>query len=383
MALRLLVLLSLATIGCDDDVAPAAVDLTLGADRACFLGAIVTSTGGGLDPRADAGTPTGLVGAAGLPVCWGGGNPEVAPLPGARAFVALALGATSCGLDALGGVYCWGAGARGQLGDGTTAERSEPAVVPGLVAQAVDVSRFAPASAGFACALTTAGPQCWGANDRGQLGDGATLDRALPAPVVGRVAFTAIALGRAHACALDADGVVHCWGSNDQGQLGDGSLVDRLVPTPVPGLSGVAELALGADHSCARRADGTVACWGASELGQVGTLIGPVPAPRDLGLEGITQLAAGASHSCALGADTQPRCWGSNMSLQTGSGVVGPQVRPSTVAVAAKRVAAGLANTCVLNRAGSVFCWGAAGTGVLGSSGGDDTVFPSRVPGTP
>ncbi|MCB9623326.1 MAG: hypothetical protein H6723_08290 [Sandaracinus sp.] len=435
------VLIASMALGCDDDVAPRALDLALGADRACFLGAVTEDTGASTDagsvdagidagadedagtpedggtledagvPEIDAGVPeidasvpeidaglsesdagTGAdagpseapaLGAAGIPFCWGGGSSDVVPLPNARPFVAMALGAASCGLESTGALACWGANGRGQLGDGTTTSRPEPQTLAGVTAYAFDVSRFAPATAGFACALSTTGALCWGANERGQLGDGSNLDRSTPSPVAGPAGFLSIALGRAHACAVDLEGHAQCWGANDRGQLGDGTLVDRLTPTVVPGLEGVAEVATGADHTCARLTTGAVHCWGASDQGQAGTLVEPVLGPRAIELEGATQLAAGALHTCAIDGEARVRCWGANASLQAGNGVAVPQTAPVTVAVSALRIAAGVANTCALNLGGSVLCWGASSTGLVGSTTDGDTAFPTRIPGTP
>lgn len=391
---RFLPLVVLAIFGCDDDLAPRAIDLALGADQACFLGAVDEAVDGGGPVDAgvedagddvDAGpTDPGVTPRpAGIPFCWGAGVPDVTPLEGGLAFTSLALGAFACGTDVTGALYCAGANSRGQLGDGTTTARTEPAVVPGVIALAFDVARFAPASAGFVCAITTTGTQCWGANDRGQLGDGATLDRASPSPIAGSTRFVRLALGGAHACGVDEAGALWCWGANDQGQLGDGTLVDRAIPTEVPGLEGVVEVAAGLAHTCARTAAGAISCWGSSDEGQAGTLVGPVLAPRAIELEGATALVSGARHACAIGADGRPRCWGANESLQTGLGVPVPQTSPVTVSVEATRIAAGRANTCVINRGGSILCWGAASTGMLGASAEADSAFPTRVPGTP
>ena len=62
--------------------------------------------------------------------------------------------------------------------------------------------------------------ECWGANNRGQLGVG------LP-DVVDR-----LWAGFSHACALVNNGEVWCWGANDVGQLGDGTLDDKTSAGP-------------------------------------------------------------------------------------------------------------------------------------------------------
>jgi hypothetical protein len=53
---------------------------------------------------------------------------------------------------------------------------------------------------------------CWGANDRGQLGDGTTTPRAEAAPVVSAVRFTSLAAGAKRTCGSTAGGELWCWG---------------------------------------------------------------------------------------------------------------------------------------------------------------------------
>jgi hypothetical protein len=46
---------------------------------------------------------------------------------------------------------------------------------------------------------------------------------------------TAIALGYAHTCAIEAGGGVKCWGDSDMGKLGVGNTNDLDTPAAVPG----------------------------------------------------------------------------------------------------------------------------------------------------
>jgi alpha-tubulin suppressor-like RCC1 family protein len=78
-----------------------------------------------------------------------------------------------------GGVWCWGGGAFGQLGDGGAANRSEAAPVgsPALIADELAAGLL------HTCARRGDRVWCWGANTRGQLGDGTTIDRPRPVEV--------------------------------------------------------------------------------------------------------------------------------------------------------------------------------------------------------
>jgi alpha-tubulin suppressor-like RCC1 family protein len=88
------------------------------------------------------------------------------------------------------------------------------------------------------CAVTAAGAAtCWGQNNRGQLGDGSTTDRSRPTSVTGLASdVVAVSMSPGHACAALSSGGVECWGSNASGQLGNGTTIDSLIPVAVTGL---------------------------------------------------------------------------------------------------------------------------------------------------
>ena len=112
------------------------------------------------------------------------------------------------------------------------------------------------------CALLGDGTmKCWGYNTYGQLGDGTTTDRTTPVEVSGITTATSIALGLQHSCAVLTNSSVMCWGRNRYGQLGDGTTTDRITPVEVAGITTATSIALGASHSCALLTDGTMKCW--------------------------------------------------------------------------------------------------------------------------
>jgi alpha-tubulin suppressor-like RCC1 family protein len=116
------------------------------------------------------------------------------------------------------------------LGDGSTEGRPQAVAVQGLSTPARQVV----AGAVHSCALLTDGSAyCWGQNLHGQLGDGTTTNRSTAVAVQGGIQFRSLHAGGALTCGFTAAGAEHCWGFNQNGQLGDGTRENRPVPTEV------------------------------------------------------------------------------------------------------------------------------------------------------
>jgi alpha-tubulin suppressor-like RCC1 family protein len=143
-----------------------------------------------------------------------------------------------------GAALCWGSAYYGQLGNGVSGAYTYPSPVPvnNLSSGVTAVT----AGREFSCAVVDGAAKCWGRNNAGQLGDGSTTDRSIANQVSGLTSgVTAITAGDDRACAL-AGGEVWCWG----GVTGSGS-----APAKVIGLSGVTKLTA-SYTSCALNAQG-------------------------------------------------------------------------------------------------------------------------------
>ena len=171
------------------------------------------------------------------------------------------------GLKNDGTVWAWGDNQNGQLGDGTTTDQTSPVQTTGLSG----ITAIAAGQGYSSMALKSNGTVWdWGENQSGQLGDGTTTDRTSPVQATGLSGITAIAAGGGHGLAIKNDGTVWTWGFNLYGGLGDGTNTNHSTPAQISGITGAIGIAGGDYHSLAIKNDGTSIAWGFNFSGQLG-----------------------------------------------------------------------------------------------------------------
>jgi len=94
---------------------------------------------------------------------------------GISAIAAGVRGLHTCALTVAGGMKCWGNNFSGQLGIGTTTTMSMPVDVVGL---ASGVSAISVGNNHTCAVAASGGAKCWGRNQFGQVGDGTTSDKS-------------------------------------------------------------------------------------------------------------------------------------------------------------------------------------------------------------
>ena len=292
----------------------------------------------------------------------------------------------ACALTLAGGLKCWGDNTFGQIGAGVFSARLTPISVKGLESGVLQVS----AGTNHTCAVTrSGGVKCWGYNNKGQLGDGSTSNRAAPVNVSGLGSgVRAIAAGKGHTCALTQAGLVKCWGANQLGQLGTGSTTNSLVPQKVTGLEGVISITAGSNFTCALTSSNQVKCWGSNSYNTLGGAPGghsslPVQISGLIG--SLAAISAGYAHACALTNSGQAWCWGNNAYGALADGTNAPK-RATPVQVLGfsgdiSSFAAGNQHNCVVTSSGTVKCWGWNWAGQVGDGTSIDRGVPMPVSG--
>lgn len=216
--------------------------------------------------------------------CWGIRASAALITPGLRKAHAYARTPwTTCGIDPAGVTICHGSNRFGEAAAPWTGDSVASHAVAFPQGVALDT---VVASMAHICGLTGAGEAwCWGRNDEGQLGAGATenlcLDAlhnthacpdapAAPRKVTAPRKFVRISAGALHTCALGDDGSAWCWGRNAEGQLGSAG---ASTPTPraVQTSLRFTEISAGGRSTCAIAAGGEAWCWGDNRWGQLGT----------------------------------------------------------------------------------------------------------------
>jgi alpha-tubulin suppressor-like RCC1 family protein len=221
-----------------------------------------------------------------------GGSPRAVALPESLVTISSSQYHV-CGTSAADRVFCWGINDTGELGiwPDTTRGcsphpcRKAPIEVPGV--------RLRTVSAGMehTCGLDADGhAYCWGANESGQLGVGTANDTLSPRLVQTPHRFKSIAAGHSRTCAVTISAELYCWGKGDTtparvatdvkfksvsafdsacGISEDDKLYcwnDTRIPVDMVPEDSFASVSRGTRLACAVSTRGAVYCWGTTTL---------------------------------------------------------------------------------------------------------------------
>jgi len=291
----------------------------------------------------------------------------------ARVYVAYTVGGWQLiSTDSENTLWTWGNNNIGELGTGTSVNRSSPGTTAGCGTTWCGFSSGCQQSA----AIKTDGTLwTWGANTCGRLGDNTVTTRSSPVTTAGGGANwrQVSAQGFRHMSAIKTDGSLWTWGCNTYGQLGNSSTTSRSSPgTTAGGGSTWCQTSAGNNHTTAVKTDGTLWTWGLNSYGNLGTNnIVSRSSPGTTSGAGSTwcMAAGGVCHSVAVKTDGTLWTWGLNSSGQLGTGGTVNRSSPGTTAGCGTTwctVTAGCAISAAIKTDGTLWTWGLNTCGRLG-----------------
>lgn len=245
-------------------------------------------------------------------------------------------GMHSLALHVDGTLWSWGSDLGGQLGnDAALVDQPTPVQVSGLT----NVRDIAAGWSHSLAILNDGTGRSWGNDAQGQLGNNASMTNSpIPVTISGLTNLRDVVANGYFSLALRGDGTVASWGQDDRGQLGNNaSLTNTATPVTVSGLANIREIDAGWSHGIALRSDGTAWTWGSDAQGQLGNDATLTNQPTPVAVAGIgmaRRVFAGELHSIVVLGDGTMRSWGGDGYGQLGDDVPkAGKVTPVVVAV--------------------------------------------------
>jgi len=298
---------------------------------------------------------------------------------------------SSLGLKADGTVYAWGDNTYGQLGIGSAiASTNVPVQITTLtnitgIALAGDVTEgywYTPTAHGMALGAdgTVWG---WGGNGSGQIGDGTTTNRTAPVRVRGPGGtgylsnVVSVVAGVYYSLALRSDGSVWAWGNNAGGIFGTSGGGTTNYPRRVLTLTNVVAIASAEGSAIALFSDGRIRTWGHNYNGVLGngvtsstglTATPTLQTPTNVNI--FVKVAAGCYNMYAVARDGTIWAWGDNTNGQVGDNTTTTRNRPVHILTVSNVVSMGCGhfNARAVTADGSLYVWGLADSGQLGTN---------------
>ena len=298
----------------------------------------------------------------------------------------------------LPGLWTWGQGSSGQLGQGALTDRSSPVTTAGggYTWKTVSISTTGAAIKNDGTLWT------WGNNGSGQIGDGTTTQRTSPVTTAGggtNWKQARSALDGNMMVAVKTDGTLWTWGIGNWGALGEGSAPGGAAPSGVrssPGttLGGGTNWKQGASsgyHCSAVKTDGTLWSWGYNASGQLGdgtvtssrspiTTVGAITNWVSVDTGGI----AGPGFTAGITSDGRLWTWGDGTSGKLGTGSTANRSSPGTTAGGGttwKKAACGDDFMGAIKTDGTLWTWGVNTNGQLGNGNATNRSSPGTTAG--
>lgn len=281
-------------------------------------------------------------------------------------------------------LFCWGNNSYGQLGDTTTTTRSSPVAVGAS-------QSFKKVTCGTDHALAISNNNNrlygWGRNNFGQVGDGTTTNRSSPV-MVSNSYWLDISAGHRFSLAIQRYnsypfGNLYGWGLNNVYQLGLNNTTNYSVPTQVPTGGSTnywLSVSAGYQHSLGTNNNNpnSIYGWGKNQYGQLclgNTVDQTVPYLSGYGFNNFRKIVAVGNTSGLLCTSDILYMFGSNSTGQIGDGTTGYRLTPYPIYYVSDFQMQGASPNSVasfvISTTGYLWSWGYNVNNLLGDNTGN------------
>jgi hypothetical protein len=271
------------------------------------------------------------------------------------------------------GLWLWGAGCDGQIGDDTLINRSSPVqtISGGTNWRSITAGNFHNAAIKTDGTLWT-----WGFGTSGQNGDNTNITRSSPVQTIsGGTNWRSVSVGGRHTVSIKTDGTLWTWGFGTSGQLGNNVATNRS--SPVQTISGGANwksVSAGGCHTAAIKTDGSLWLWGQGDFGGLGNSLTTNQSSPVQTISGGTNWRSVSNHSistAAIKTDGTLWTWGENGTGKLGNNSIISQSSPvQTISGGTnwKVVSMGGRQMAAIKIDGTLWVWGQGVNGELGNN---------------
>ena len=285
---------------------------------------------------------------------------------------------SSAAIKTDGTLWTWGDAGSGRNGLGNTTSYSSPVQVGSL-------TTWSKVSTGYGenfLAITTAGTLfAWGRGSSGQLGDGSTVNKSSPVQIGSETDWTVIANGK-NASAGIRGGKLFTWGNDDTGSLGHGNTTNYSSPVQVGSATDWTAVNFNEASMFGIRG-GKLFSWGKGQYGQTGHgNTTNYSSPVQVGALTNWSTCVGCVRSGAF-IKTDGTLWTVGYNRYGSGGILGDGTtvdKSSPIQVGSETdwvtVSMGQGWCAAINTGGELYTWGEGSFGRLG----DDTTVDKSSP---
>ncbi|HQF79165.1 MAG TPA: chromosome condensation regulator RCC1, partial [Spirochaetota bacterium] len=291
-------------------------------------------------------------------------------------------GSHTVAIKSNGTLWAWGYNYYGQLGDGTTANKSSPVQIGGGSTDWASVSCGNDHTVAIKSNKTL---WAWGYNSSGQLGDGTIENKLSPVRIGVSTDWASVSCGRDHTIALKLDGTLWTWGNNGFGQLGDGTTgSNKSSPVQIGSSTDWASVSCGISHTVAIKSNGSLWAWGYNNSGRLGDgTTANKSSPIQIGVStDWASVSCGGGHTVAIKSNGTLWAWGYNYYGQLGDGTTANKSSPVQIGGGSTdwaSVSCGNDHTVAIKSNKTLWAWGYNGSGQLGDGTTGNKSSPVQI----